>query len=124
MALAFSPRSGGLMVIETFLEGRGRGGGPPLWTGLAQLRGNHDSTDGGPHDRPRTSPGQAMGTSREGQQETADGNHETDCHDWSFGPQIGDRSAKYRGRIQSFSDLSYKGSIRRVARPALGSEGQ
>ena len=27
---AVLPRSGGLMVIESFLEGRDRGGGPPL----------------------------------------------------------------------------------------------
>ncbi len=53
--------------------------------------------------------------------ETANGNHETDCHSWGFGPQIGDRSSEYKGHFQAFSGLSYKGSIRQVTRRALGS---
>jgi hypothetical protein len=133
MALAFSPRSGGLMVIETFLEGRGRGGGPPLWTGPARLQSNHGSTAGGPHGLTGRTRGRAWapagrrigrpdGSAETG--ETADGNPETDCHSWGFGPQIGDRSAQYRGQIQAFSGLSYKGSIRRIARPGQGSGSQ
>ena len=51
-------------------------------------------------------------------------NRETNCHDWGLGPQIGDRSAQYRGRNQANSGVSYKGSIREIPRPALGSGGQ
>ena len=38
-AFAVFPRSGGLMVIERFLEGRGRGGGPPFWADPSTKRG-------------------------------------------------------------------------------------
>ncbi len=47
-------------------------------------------------------------------------NRETACHNWSFGPQIGDRWRKYRGRFQGVLGLSYKGSIPALPRPALG----
>jgi hypothetical protein len=53
-----------------------------------------------------------MGSSWEGSTAAANGNRETDCHNWGFGPQIGDRSVQYRSHIQANSGLSYKGSIR------------
>ena len=57
-----------------------------------------------------------MGTSREG----GPRKRETTCHNWGFGPQLGDRSPKYRGRFREVLGCSYKGSIPALPRPAQG----
>ena len=110
------------MVIETFLEGRGRGGGPPLKAGTEAAKQLRQRRRWAPWHKRGGIPDLAMGSSWEGSTATANGNRETDCHNWGFGPQIGDRSVQYRSHIQANSGLSYKGSIRRVGRPPLGSE--
>lgn len=57
-----------------------------------------------------------MGTSREG----GSRKREITCHNWGFGPQLGDRSPKYRGRFREVLACSYKGSIPALPRPAQG----
>ena len=57
-----------------------------------------------------------MGTSREG----GPRKRETTYRNWGFGPQLGDRSPKYRGRFQEVLACSYKGSIPALPRPAQG----
>jgi len=65
------------MVIETFLEGRDRGGGSTPAAGRRACRW-----------APWTTGDQGlqafMGTSREG----GPRKRETTCHNWSFGPQL------------------------------------
>jgi hypothetical protein len=103
-SFAVFPRSGGLMVIERFLEGRNRGGGPPL--GQA---GREPMAVGGTGRR-RGSKAPADG------RRLRSGVGETPCRDWSFGPRkgtaggsIGAKNKGIRGLVTKIQSPGFPG---------------